>query len=359
MKTKIRPRLTDVEKLKLPSPEKIEKMDNQHQSLKQLLRPYLLALAFSGCYSLDEGLIMNRKEILKTGRANSVYRIFGKIYRILSFIIIFALCVKAAAAFYNIGDTFKYLNIVIVAWYIQCLVVLIFFLKFEQSNDGDHRNYYEFWNEKIWSAMDDLGIVFPVEKIKKKQMVFLMIIVFLTICNVGGLAFLSTDVLSNGYGAFWSAPFHKSVVVVTLFLCAITFLSLMWYTSLGYVMLLSSILSTAFEVANNFLARQMTADVKRVSCIFPKVRMLHLNLSKIVSDLDKYFGYYFALMFVIGLGQSCLILYILLKYSLDTFQMGIYAFWAVNIIGTNGTVAVVAALVNDTVSLFEPVTSIR
>ena len=124
-------------------------------------------------------------------------------------------------------------------------------------------------------------------------------------------------------------------------------------------MLISSILSTAFEVSNNFLARQMTEDVKRVSCMFPKVRMLHLNLSKIVSDLDKYFGYYFALMFVIGLGQSCLILYILLKYSLETFQMGIYAFWAVNIIGTNGTVAVVAALVNDTVSLFEPVTSIR
>ena len=223
MKTKVRPRLTDVEKFKVPQPEKIEKMEKLHQSLKQLLRPYLLALAFSGCYSFDESLLMNRKDILKTGRANSVYRIYGKIYRILSFIIIFALCVKSAAAFYNIGDNFKYLNIVIVAWYIQCLVVLIFFLKFEQSNGGDHRNYYEFWDEKIWSAMDDLGIVFPVEKIKKKQMVFLMIIVFLTICNVGGLAFLSTDVLSNGYGAFWSAPFHKSVAVVTLFLCAIAF----------------------------------------------------------------------------------------------------------------------------------------
>ena len=69
-----------------------------HVTVRQLLRPCLIAMAVSGCYTYDA-------DEIKTGNQTNngkSYRLFGAVYRLVYFLICFGACGKALAAFTTI-----------------------------------------------------------------------------------------------------------------------------------------------------------------------------------------------------------------------------------------------------------------
>ena len=99
-------------------------------TFRQILRPSLISMAVSGCYTYDPYEI-------KTGRPSDKgkpYRVFGTIYRVAVFIFCLGAFAQACAAFSTISSNFIPLGIVRVGWFTQCVVVLLLSFKFSHAN---------------------------------------------------------------------------------------------------------------------------------------------------------------------------------------------------------------------------------
>ena len=345
MTVKVRPRLSvsDIEDLKSPADWK----ENKHRStLRQILRPCFICLAISGCYTYDADFIKNGKETTR-GRP---YRIFGIIYRIFCFLMCFAACIKSVAAFFTLSTPFAQFNVVLVSWYIECTIVFLITCKSVHHKFGYQRKTFDFWDETIRPGLEEIGIDFPTDKIKTRQTIYLVIGIFICVLNISGIILISTDILSNGYGFLFAAPFSKSPITSCIALSMMSVATFAWVLPIVYVILISTLLTATFQAFNDFLEKQIKQNGLKPTYSFYKIRLLHLNLSTVVSELDNDFKYMFAVMFIFNIGNACFILYQIIKMPLNTIHLIMNMFWMVSCSGTLGAVAVFAALVNETVS---------
>ena len=84
---------------------------------------------------------------------------------------------------------------------------------------------------------------------------------------------------------------------------------------------------------------------------FQKMRILHLNLGKMVSHFDQDFGCYLAAKFVFSIGISCFFLYKILKNPMDVVSVVLFGFWLIMPLVLLALVSISAAIVHDMVSL--------
>ena len=323
-----------------------EKNTQDRVTIRQLLRPSLISMALSGCYTYDANLV-------KTGSVTSKgrpYRIFGTMYRILYFLICIAACVKSAATFATVSSTFLQLNVIKFGWYIQCLIFFLIFLKSNHTKYGGQRKAFDFVDEKIMSEMKTLGLEFPEKKIKKRQKIYLTIAATVSAVGVAGNVIASTDQFTYGFSAFFAAPFQESIVMVFLENFFFMALTLIWIIPMFYIIVVSTMLVSTFEVFNKFLEKHIEQNSATMTNQFQRIRQLHLNLCKMVSHLDQDFGYYFAVIFVFSVGLSCFLLYLILKSQPAILVLVIFLFWLISILSLLGTISVFAAFVNEAVS---------
>ena len=321
--------------------------DNEpHLTLRQLLRPSLISMAISGCYTYDGNSTRTGRET-NQGRP---YRLFGTLYRIVFLMVCVLACVKSCAAFATLPSSSLHFNAIVTGWSIQCFLVFLISLKSDHSSYGGRNKAFDFWDDKIRPDLDDLGIQFPEKTIKKRQAVYLILATCLFVFNLAGSAVLSADIFADGYGMFFAAPFTKSVTTLTVAMLILTVQTLIWIFPMFYIILISTLLIQTFEAFNDFLEKHIANNVIKMTCKFHKIRVLHLNLSKMVSELDRDFGYYYAVVFVLSIGLACFILYQILKTSMATIDLVMYLFWMLSCLAFLGAVSVFAALVNEEVS---------
>ena len=323
--------------------------DKNHVTLRQLLRPSLITMAICGCYSFDA-------DGRKGGQANSdgrLYRVFGTFYRIVCLLSVVAACVKSVAAFPTVPDSFKQLNAINIIWLTQCLVIFLISFKATHAKYGSQKKAFDFWDEKIKPEMEELGIDFPQEKIKKRQQIYIFIATCGVLVNVGCLALFSADIFSRGLDVFYAAPFAPSVPVLVITNCLMVEITLLWIIPACYMIVISTLLTTMFEVFNEYLENHIKLNLTKMTCKCQRIRLLHLNLSKMVSYLDNDFGYYMAATFVFSIGLSCFILYMVLRSPMDTLTLVLFVFWILSPMCLLAAVSIHAAIVNDTVSNFK------
>ena len=80
------------------------------------------------------------------------------------------------------------------------------------------------------------------------------------------------------------------------------------------------------------------------------MRLLHLNLCKLVEELDNDFGWFFAADFVFVIFISLFILYQMIKTSLDTISLVLFGAWFLQNITIMVVTATFSAFTNVAVS---------
>ena len=277
-----------------------------------------------------------------------------KLYQIFCLSACLAACTKTASGFFVVTSDFIPLNTIAIIWNIHCLVALLISFKIAHVKYGAQSKAFNLCNNKIRPDMEMLGMVFPEDRIKRRQKLCLFIAFGVFVFSVGGLTLLSTDVFSDGFGSFMTAPFPKSAESLAIMVCLAAIVSYVWIIPAFYIILISTSLAAMFEVFNAFLK----TEIKRNTLIptpgrFKKIRLLHLQMCKMVFHLDKDFRYYFAEFFVFGISDACYILYHLTKAhgSINGLLINMYVFWLLSSLGFLGAISVFAALVNESVSI--------
>ena len=323
--------------------------DNKnHGTLTQLLRPSIITMKMCGCYSFEAGGSKDKGEN-SDGR---IFQVFGKLYRITCLLVAVVACVKSVAAFFTLPETFIQLNAINLVWLTQCLVIFLISLKASHDKYGSQSKAFNFWDDKIKPEMDALGIEFPEEKIKKRQKICIAIATCIVILNAGCLVMFSVDVFSRGLDIFYAAPFGPSIPVLIVANFLMIEITLLWVMPVFYMIVISSILIATFETFNEYLENHITQNLTKMTCKCQRIRLLHLNLGKMVSHLDNDFGYYLAATLVFSIGLSCFILFMVLRSQHDTLSLVMFVFWILSPMCLCAAVAIHAAMLNDSVRKF-------
>ena len=346
MKVKVKP-CTIRTREQTHTAEKTGAINLHSVSIRQLLKPSLVSMAVSGCYTYDANLV-------KTGRTTSkgkCSRMFGIIYRLVVFIFVIGGCIKTAAAFSKLYSAFLQLNVIRCGWYTQCLVVFLISLKSSTTKYGGQRKAFNFWDEKIRPELEELGLKIPEENIRKRQKIYVALAVVVYCFGIAISILVSTDTFTNGFGVFFVAPFEKSALLIILENVVFMILTAIWIFPMFYIIVVSTLLISTFEVFNKFLEKHIEQNSATMTCKFQKIRQLHLNLCKVVSYLDQDFRCYFAAIFLFSVGLSCFILYVILKSQDDIMELVMFLFWLTSIMTLLGAISVFAAFVNEEVSI--------
>ena len=311
-------------------------------TIRQLLRPSLISMAVCGCYNFEVRCLTSRK-----GR---LFQIFGRLYRILIFIICFGSVIKTLASFSNLSSFFMQMNMIRTGWYTQCLVVFLISLKSNLANKGGQRKAFNFWDEKIRQEMQEIGLEFPGEKIKKRQKVYLIIAVAVSFVGFLGNILLTIDPFNGGFNIFYSAPFDNAITFVVWENVIFVVNTLIWIFPIFYIITVSTFLTSTFEVFNTFLEKHIEQNCSVMTGQFQKIRKLHLDLCRVVSHFDQDFGCYLAAMMILSVGTSCFILYVILKSQADILELVLFVFWLCTLLSLLGAMSIFAAVVNEAVS---------
>ena len=353
MKIKVKPNIMDVDEGK-QSPARSENVTTPQTPLRQLLRPLLVSMAIGGCYTYDPIYIRKGRETIE-GRP---YRILGRAYRTICFVMCVVSCTQATIAFFTLPGTFIPLNATRMIWYIQCLCLSLIAFKSNHAQYGGQKKAFNLWDDKIRPEMEALGMKIPEAKIKKRQRVCVISAAFMSFFNVATGIVFSADIFSEGYGAFMSAPFIDSIPTLSIIFTIYCFLTFIWVMSTVYILLLSMLLTVSFEVINEFLDNLVEQKSLTMTRQFQRVRLLHLNLCKMVMELDKDFGCYLAVILVFGCGSVAFILYQVLRTQLDSLSFIMLLFFITAVMGLVAVSSVFAAFVNEAVSTFDRFPSI-
>ena len=315
-------------------------------SLHKLLKPILVFLSLAGCY----GFSNNDEHSSKIYRNASKWKILGLVYRFLCFLCCIMLCVKGFAAV-KTAETKVNFQILFLIWFFHCTVIFLIFLKADSTRFGHMQKAMQFWDLRIIPAMEYLQIDINDEKSRKWQKIYIIIGVALTFINIVSLGVICSPIFSDDNRDQYVAPFQYSAALLILVLVLSIPLTFLWIFPVLSVMAISKLLTTTFEGFNNFLEKYLTKTLQSKTCKLYQLRLLHLNLCKMVTDLDSDLGYYYASSFVFNVGISCYILYQVIKIPMSPINQCVFLVWLVSHLGFLSAMSVAAASVNQAVSI--------
>ena len=179
---------------------------------------------------------------------------------------------------------------------------------------------------------------------------YLVLATVLSVVSVSGTVLMSIDILSEGYGTFLSAPFVSTISFKVIVAAISLTVSVIWIFPMFYIISVSTLLSTAFEVFNKFLENHIEQNSMTMTHKFQRIRQVRLNLCKMVSHVDEDFRYYCAVLFVFSTGLACFILYVILKKARVILDLVMFFYYLLAVLSLIVAISVSAAFVNETVS---------
>ena len=329
----------------------MEDQDSKHKvSLHRLLKPTLVFLSFAGCYRLRKDVTDDDGK--QKDRNTSKWTILGIIYRILCFTLCVMHCVKgfAAAAKPEGANSKVNFQIIFLLWYIQSTFIFLIFLKTDSTRFGHLIKAMQFWDSKIVPDMEVLQIDFNKDKFRKWQKYYIITGVFMTLINIMSLGVMCSPLFSEYIRDQIVSPFQYSDALLVMVLILSIPVVFLWIIPVLSIMIISKLLTIAFEDYNSFLEKYLSKMTQSKSCKLYELRLLHLNLCKMVTDLDGDLGYYYASSFVFHVGMSCYILYQVIKIPMSAMNQCVFLLWLVSDLGFLSAISVAAACVNQAVS---------
>ena len=319
---------------------------DDNTSLGQLLKLPLICMAINGCFTYDLR-VFKKEHRRQTSRR---YQMVGLFYRVVCLLACIAWCAKCLVSFFTLPSKLIPFNIIVSLWCLQVLLTFIIYLRSHHNIHGGQRKSFNFWDAEIRPLIADLEIKVPVDKIRKRTFIYLVIAGSCCVANLTGIALLGSDAFEKEFGIYYCSPFSKSVTATFVSLSIAVPMILVCVMTVYYVVCVCNILIITFDTLNGYIADVIPKKSKFLTSQFYKIRLLQLSLSEMVSDLDRDFRYHFAVSFVLNMGISSYVLYLLLRTTMSTFNIVIFLIWAVGLLSSVGIISVFAALVSEAVS---------
>jgi hypothetical protein len=315
--------------------------DRRVKSLKYIIRPMLYILAIAGCYNFSD--INNDGEQVSYTKS-----VLSKVYRLVMITLVVAGAAKYIACFFYLPVEYFHFNSLCAVWTIYIICIHIYNLKATSSRFGHYEKVFQFWNQKIVPDFEELGIEYPSVKLRKGVIVILIITIVLVLLNISALGVQIS--LIGGY--LYTAPFETNSATLAAFFICMTAASLAWIAPIAFIICFTKLIQEAFKSLNKYKTKVCKQNGCKMVGNFQKFRLLHLNLCKLVSDLDEDLGWFYAIIFIFNIGLSVFTLYQIVKIITVPFEIAMFVFWCLNGLASIGAPAIYAAYVNDAVSMF-------
>ncbi|KAL4238532.1 hypothetical protein ACF0H5_003239 [Mactra antiquata] len=255
-------------------------LENSTPNLKVLLKPILFSLSMAGCYNFCE--IGHHC----TERKARVSMILSILYRILVLIVILCyLAITVSELIHKKGEQTSMLSLII-TWCFSLIVTHLLFLKATSSRYGHLKKSFSFWGENIVSQFEALQIEFPTLKLRRSIIVVVVIAWLITAVNVAAsvIQFQVTEptlVLS---------PFGKSPSTISIYAILSAILSTVWTIPAAFVILVTKIIYETFSAYNDFVSKMCPKRDCKTADDCQRIRLLHLNICKLIQEMDKDIG---------------------------------------------------------------------
>lgn len=320
-----------------------ESMDTPN--LKQILKPMLYILAMAGNYSFSD---------INSQSGSSA--LLSKVYRFcILAVLVLSLMKLVAAIFYFPSSSMLFnFNLLGIGWTAFSLAISLVSLKSTSSKYGHYEKTFQFWNRKIVPEFQELNIKYPVAKMKRGVIYATAVTLCVSILNIVGI--ILKVLFATGFNYLYTAPFESSPQTLSVALTFTFFVGFTYYTPIVFAIIFSILLQEAFKTFNDLVTEVCSQQDSTETKTFQKLRLLHLNLSKLLNELDQDMGWFYAVFMLFSVSLSVFTLYQIMKSSLTTFDLIVFLFWLFCVSTSLGVTSIYAALVHETVStLYYPI----
>ena len=341
-----KPSIKDLDMLEEPKRHAWTENDEQRKKscLKKMLQPMLIVMAISGCYNFSDIY-----EIVPKNRHWTRKVVLSYIYRMVVFLILLLLEIKFTISWFYLPATFQFTIGLFGVWTLSLITNFLVSFKSSSLKFGHLESVFKFWEEKILPECVDLQLECPVEKIKRSAITHTVAAcVFVTINLIG----LTIQVYMFGADVLYLTPIDiNPLSLIMLHVCHLV-ATVVCLVPQTYFVVISKSMTHVFESFNDYLEKVTKGQGPPIQTNLQRLRLLHMDTSKLVSEMDKDLGWFYGLSFAMNIFLCVFSLYQIMKTEMDTFTLALYIFWFFVGILVIGITATFAALLNDEVSKF-------
>ncbi|XP_052766802.1 uncharacterized protein LOC128207732 isoform X1 [Mya arenaria] len=298
-----------------------DEIDEKKKScLKQILRPILLAMAIAGCYNFSDLIYIQKSENDKT----SVKWVLSLMYRLVLLLVTLAATARYACILFYLPSDYQYIAILCLVWALHLVTQLLLSFKTTSRKYGHYEKAFQHWESVIIPESRQLGLRCPVAQIRRQTITAVIIgmaIIILNVVSIGIQLEVSADPVFYLFPlseTHWSKMFYIFLMLMS---------SLVWIVPQANAIILSKTLTTVFTVYNETFEKQITDNKNNLPENFPRMRQLHINICKLVEELDNDMGWFYATDMGFMIFLTVFTLYQIVKTTMDTFSLVMYFFW--------------------------------
>jgi len=298
--------------------DKENNKENNKNCLKTLLKPILFCMALSGCYNFSDIYYPHQSENKKVTK---LY-VFSITYRITILILVILILTKYIVTGFHLPE-YELMTISSTIW--ASLIVVILLVNFKQTSRkyGHYEQAFKLWDEKIIPGGEELRMECPIYKIKHQIIIVSIVAMVFAVLNTVAVGIMMTI----KPGVFYVYPFEDTWWSRMLILFVSLLASLTWIVPQANAAVLCKSLSAVFISFNKFFNQTIMENNGTFPPNFKKMQILHLNLCKLVEELDSDFGLFFATDIGFSILLSLFVLYQMIKITMDTVSFVSFGFW--------------------------------
>ncbi|KAH3711966.1 hypothetical protein DPMN_071642 [Dreissena polymorpha] len=318
--------------------------DNRQTSkLKKLIRPLLVVMALCGCYNFSDIVYIN------VGHKKNVKTVLSATFRMVYLLIMFVVCIKYGVAIHYVSSEYKLfavecflVNISIVTFFVACF-------KMTNRRYGNLEKSFKTWEDDIVPEFMAMELRCQDSMIEARTKLVVIAAFVITVINVAAVAVLVEIYPELAWIHLFPLPYttwtNIGFILLIFMICTV------FIVTQAYTVVLSRTLTILFKILSEKLEQDICSNGSKIPPNFQRLRLLHLKLTKLVVELDKDLGWFYAANFGYGTGLGVFTLYQITKITMDTHLLIVVVVWLLSSLAVIGIAATFAALLHDAVSL--------
>ncbi|KAH3711963.1 hypothetical protein DPMN_071639 [Dreissena polymorpha] len=315
----------------------------QTSKLKKLIRPLLIVMALCGCYNFSDIVYID------VGHKSKVKIVLSATFRVVYLLIMLVVCIKYGVAIHYVSSEYKLFVVECILFNVSIVTFFVSCLKMTNRRYGNLEKCFKTWEEEIIPEFMAMDLRSPVSMITARTKWVVIAAFVLTVINVAVIA-VQVEIYPE-LAWLHLFPLPQTTWTKIVFIISILMSSAVFIVTQAYTDMLSRTLTILFKILSEKLEQDIRTNGSTIPRNFQRLRLLHLKLSKLVAELDKDLGWFYAANIGYGTGLGVFTLYQIMKITMDTYLLIVFVFWLLSSLAVIGIAATFAALLHDAVRL--------
>lgn len=254
------------------------------------------------------------------------------------------------------SSEYTIIRIMMLTWFLQITLNTTLMMKASHPSFGNQTKACQLWRSEVMPLLKSLHVSMNLKSVSRRLIICLLIGWFSILGNCAITPFFALFEGTTLYEILphiMITPLPVNIITRSSIVVLTVYGSVAWILPQMFVISMCIILRSAFKASSESLQEAINNRQDRTEyprCLY-RQRLLHLNISKMVTFLDKDFQYFFGNWFGTNIPLACFITYQMLKGNdMDLFTFCAYMFWLVSNTLLLVCSASFAASTNDAVS---------